>query len=457
MLETSIASAAASTDYIEHSEPLAKTGTMIFGRGFVRQDYVDLFKERTVSANLRNYHLDDVHLDTAAMTLIKDGHKIRETNYLVPPTHYDRACVTEAGLVRLEGGTDHVMARAFDNYYHWLVQTIPAVDWSLRTMRSAKVALLSGHLNVWQTEMLALLDYDRVPRIALDPGHHYSIPTLHYSEFQNGSTSFKISRCAQATYKRLADAAINSSLAEADIIYIARTDTINRIAENEGEVIKLLKSEGVSIVIPGQLSVSQQINLFGKADAIIGPHGAGLTNIVFCRPGTIFYELSPIHYLNPCFARLAQAAGLNYLIDLFESSLATSGDPHDRGWLIEPDIIMARVREIKLRVASLRPRPVFTTPLEAPPPVIAPRSVEAHLPVLPAAGHAAGELAVASQPLGTPAEDIVFDEVWYLEKNPDIAKAVAEKRMASGKAHYLLHGRTEGRSPVPPPTRASVS
>jgi hypothetical protein len=39
-----------------------------------------------------------------------------------------------------------------------------------------------------------------------------------------------------------------------------------------------------------------------------------------------------------------------------------------------------------------------------------------------------------------------FDEAIYLERYPDVARAVAEKRVASGWQHYTLHGRREGRN-----------
>jgi hypothetical protein len=156
---------------------------------------------------------------------------------------------------------------------------------------------------------------------------------------------------------------MDPSPAKADIIYVARTDTANRVAENEADIMDLLKEEGICVVVPGRLSVAQQINLFGKAEAIIGPHGAGLTNIVFCRPRTIFYELLPEHHLNPCFTRLAQAADLDYTIDLFRSANGNNGDPHTRGWILDPDLMLTRVREIKLRLASRRPRSSFATNL----------------------------------------------------------------------------------------------
>jgi Glycosyltransferase 61 len=356
--EISIAEASTLTGIIEESAPWKSSVCSNFGRGFERQDYVALFRQRDVTATVRKYRLENVHLDTAAMTLLQDGKKIRETNFLVPPDYYENARMIEEGLIRLKAGTHYTLARAFDNYYHWLVQTVTGLDWALRSLPGTEVTLLSGHLNGWQAEMLAILGHDRIPRIALDPNHHYSIPLLEYNEFQNGSTSFAVSRAAQATFGRLASAAVDASPAQADILYVARTDSKNRVADNEAEVIKLLEAQGVHIVVPGQLSVSQQINLFHKADAVLGPHGAGMTNIVFCRPGTVFYEFLPAHYLNPCFSRLAEAARLHYVVDLFDSSLDAGGDVHVRGLLLDPELILSRLRDIKRHLAARRSRPV---------------------------------------------------------------------------------------------------
>jgi Glycosyltransferase 61 len=292
--------------------------------------------------------------------------KIKESNYLVPPEFYENACVIETDLIKLESTTDYIMARSFDNYYHWLVQTIPGLDWSARNIGAGNVTLLSGDLKPWQAETLEILGYDRVSRIVLDPGHHYSIPRLEYSEFQNGSTAFEISLSAQRIYDRLAAAAMDGTPANTEILYVARTDSVNRAAENEEALIGLLEAEGVRVVVPGSLSVRQQVNLFGKTRAVIGPHGAGLTNIVFCRPGTIFYEFLPSHYLNPCFSRLAQAAGLEYQIDLFDSAPSTSEDPHARGWILDTDLVLSRIVEIKRRIAATRLRTTVASILPEP-------------------------------------------------------------------------------------------
>lgn len=356
--ETSIEAAAARIDSIEEAKPYVPAGTSTFGRGFAdRPDLINHFKAPAATATLRNFHLDSVHFAPDSMTLIKDGFKVKETNYMVTLNSYNAACIKQDQLVRLDS-RNHIIMRAYDNYYHWLTQSVPALDWSLRNLSPTIFALLVGHLNKWHMETLSLLGHDQVPRITIDPESQYFIQSIDYCEFQNGRTAEAISPTAQAVYKRLTDAAIDASPAEAEILYVARTDSNFRKLRNETEVIKLLEKEGILIVMPGRLSITRQINLFAKASAIIGPHGAGLTNIVFCRPGTIFYELLPEHYTNPCFTRLAQAAGMHYILDLFVDETDPRIDIHQRGWVADLDLVLDRIREIKQRVVSLRPRPI---------------------------------------------------------------------------------------------------
>jgi hypothetical protein len=48
-----------------------------------------------------------------------------------------------------------------------------------------------------------------------------------------------------------------------------------------------------------------------------------------------------------------------------------------------------------------------------------------------------------------PMKTEVFDEATYLRRYPDIAAAVLKGGLASGRAHYEAHGRTEGRTGAP--------
>ncbi len=114
--------------------------------------------------------------------------------------------------------------------------------------------------------------------------------------------------------------------------------------------MEFLREQGVRIVVPGALSLGEQIDLFRAARAVIGPHGAGLSNVAFCEPGTILYEFIPEHYTNPCFARLAQATGLHYWADLFPSQ--GQGGIHEQTWTLSPDVIADRLTALRKRLAA---------------------------------------------------------------------------------------------------------
>jgi hypothetical protein len=79
--EVSISEVATRSDDIERRKPPSSVPAILLGKGFDRQDYADLFRHHKFTAAIRNYRLENVHLDTAAMTLIQEGKRIRETNW----------------------------------------------------------------------------------------------------------------------------------------------------------------------------------------------------------------------------------------------------------------------------------------------------------------------------------------------------------------------------------------
>jgi phosphoglycolate phosphatase-like HAD superfamily hydrolase len=50
---------------------------------------------------------------------------------------------------------------------------------------------------------------------------------------------------------------------------------------------------------------------------------------------------------------------------------------------------------------------------------------------------------------GAPPPGVLFDEAWYLSEYPGVAETVRDGGFRSGWEHYVLHGRAEGRHPVP--------
>jgi hypothetical protein len=102
-------------------------------------------------------------------------------------------------------------------------------------------------------------------------------------------------------------------------IYITRRDTGHRRVINEGQVIAELEARGFTVIALTGRTLDEQINLFRNAEIVVSPHGAGLSNVVFCEPDTRVYELLPHDYVNGCFNLQARAAGAAYYADLCTS------------------------------------------------------------------------------------------------------------------------------------------
>jgi hypothetical protein len=95
-------------------------------------------------------------------------------------------------------------------------------------------------------------------------------------------------------------------------IYISRNLGAKRIVVNEDNFTEGLVSAGVDIVHCEKYSIKQNASIFRNANIVVSPHGAGLSNIVFCRPGTTVVELFSSHWSDE-FWKLSVACGLHYI------------------------------------------------------------------------------------------------------------------------------------------------
>lgn len=101
-------------------------------------------------------------------------------------------------------------------------------------------------------------------------------------------------------------------LAQKKRIYVTRGNVKRRKVLNEDQVIQLLEQYGFETVSMDGKSLQEQISLFANAEAIVAPHGAALTNLLFIQPGTKVIELFPYGYVNNCFYALANYANACY-------------------------------------------------------------------------------------------------------------------------------------------------
>jgi hypothetical protein len=93
-------------------------------------------------------------------------------------------------------------------------------------------------------------------------------------------------------------------------LYISRELQKHRRTLNERALLEALRHYGFEKVLPETLPMREQVRLFASAEAVIGTHGAGLTNLLFCRPGAAVIELGSSDNLPPLFVGLSKQMGL---------------------------------------------------------------------------------------------------------------------------------------------------
>lgn len=83
------------------------------------------------------------------------------------------------------------------------------------------------------------------------------------------------------------------------VIVISRANASNRRLVNEQALIDHLSARfPVQVMIGDRLSVAQQREVMAGARAVVGVHGAGLTNTVFAPQGARLIEITSGQYVN---------------------------------------------------------------------------------------------------------------------------------------------------------------
>ena len=90
-------------------------------------------------------------------------------------------------------------------------------------------------------------------------------------------------------------------------VSIGRTDAVERRIANDEALEELLDAHGFVEFNPAHHPMRHNISVFAGADVIVGPHGAGLSDIVFAEDAQII-ELHS-HRLDTVYGTIAEQIG----------------------------------------------------------------------------------------------------------------------------------------------------
>jgi capsular polysaccharide biosynthesis protein len=197
------------------------------------------------------------------------------------------------------------------NYFHWMFDILPRLGLLMEAnqLESIDCFLISEVVHEFQKETLARLNIPSGKFGFTDPNFHCQYKQLIVPSLL-GITGSMTKRQCDFLRRYMLPAVQNKNCNQR--LYISRRDAKTRRILNENDLIPILKEADFQIVDMENLSVSDQASLFQSAAFIIAPHGAALTNLVFCNPGCQVLEIFSPTYVNPCYRALSHLVDLNH-------------------------------------------------------------------------------------------------------------------------------------------------
>jgi len=234
----------------------------------------------------------------------------------------------EPPIFKIDGTVAIILG--FQNYFTWICQVLPCIKLLHQggiDMESIDKFALYMSYKPYQIETLNLLDIplEKVIRIDshVDAHPHIQAQKLivpspiiarDTNDLRVTKWGCEFLRNQFFTAKKLVK--YSDSLR----IYISRKKAKSRHVINEEQVIEFIQKFGFQSVVLESLTVSEQVALLAQAEAVISPHGAGLTNIMFCSPGTKIIEIFSPNYVIITYWIISNHCHLDYYYILGESN-----------------------------------------------------------------------------------------------------------------------------------------
>jgi len=194
------------------------------------------------------------------------------------------------------------------NYYHWLLEALPR----LLSVREAGLLAPQAAIAIPRSRLPAITE--SLDLLGIDPARCIPMGSLTQLASREVVASTAIGHLLGPTpdlARSLRDAFLGAARPFGSRRLLVLRRGSRRIGE-ETALVEALRPFGFEPVRLETLSFVEQIGAFADAEAVVAPHGAGLSNLVWCRRETRVLELLPANYLHPCFRVLAAAVGLQH-------------------------------------------------------------------------------------------------------------------------------------------------
>lgn len=225
----------------------------------------------------------------------------------------------------------------FNDFYHLLVDNLPRLDLlNFDHFRDyPSISLMCPELTPLERFFVEKLLPENVTIVETPPGYLYEPDQFLFNTF----ITSKASGYLRGPFVNRLRTRLNlpSAVSRTERILVSRTNAEKgRRILNENELLDALRPFGFERYTLEDLPITEQIDLFHRAEIVVAPHGAGLSHLLFA-PHTAVLELFASPIVIPHYYLLSKSLGHNY------SFLAGTQSHHDENFAVDVPVVRERV------------------------------------------------------------------------------------------------------------------
>ena len=203
-------------------------------------------------------------------------------------------------------------------YFHWIFDSLPRLKLLEAVIDEIDYLIVPYNLKRFHLETLSLLGFPEEKLLKIKDGTHLLCENLFAPS---------LSGISKWACDFLRESFIPEDVAEPyRLIYTSRKDALYRKIINEEEVEDYLREIGFEIIQMTELTFLEQVKICAEARVVVGPHGANLSNTVFCQNAKILEIFSP-SYIYKGYWIIANYVGNEYYYLLGKDESGNSPPP----------------------------------------------------------------------------------------------------------------------------------
>ena len=211
-------------------------------------------------------------------------------------------------------GTTAILStpEAENNYWHWTFDLLPRLHYLEKAgfgPDDIDHYLVNHHNYPYQLESLKYCGIPTDKIIRVDHNTHFKIARGIITDLKPDQLSVTNNECdylRSIPYRKIDKVNLSK------YIYVSRQNCKRRKVINEELLVDKLKNYGFEVIFPDQYSIADQKQIFENSEIIIGPYGASMTNLVFCKESTLIINLLTSKFIDLAIWSHASIQNQNY-------------------------------------------------------------------------------------------------------------------------------------------------